>query len=67
MTTEFIDLKENMTAEQALKRIRKIGTDSETIYTCYVLTEKRILKGIINIKDILIAPKEKLIKELMEI
>ena len=34
MTTEFIDLKENMTAEQALKRIRKIGTDSETIYTC---------------------------------
>ena len=66
MTTEFIDLKENMTAEQALKRIRRIGTDSETIYTCYVLTEKRILKGIINIKDILIAPKEKLIKELME-
>ena len=66
MTTEFIDLKENMIAEQALKRIRKIGTDSETIYTCYVLTEKRILKGIINIKDILIAPKEKLIKELME-
>ena len=66
MTTEFIDLNENMTAEQALKRIRKIGTDSETIYTCYVLTEKRILKGIINIKDILIAPKEKLIKELME-
>ena len=66
MTTEFIDLKETMTAEQALKRIRKIGTDSETIYTCYVLTEKRILKGIINIKDILIAPKEKLIKELME-
>ena len=66
MTTEFIDLKENMTAEQALKRIIKIGTDSETIYTCYVLTEKRILKGIINIKDILIAPKEKLIKELME-
>ena len=34
MTTEFIDLKENMTAEEALKRIRKIATDSETIYTC---------------------------------
>ena len=66
MTTEFIDLKEDMTIEQALDRIRQIGTDSETIYTCYVLTEKRILKGIINIKDILIAPKEKLIKELME-
>ena len=66
MTTEFIDLKENMTAEEALKRIRKIATDSETIYTCYVLDEQRILKGIINIKDILLSKKETQIGSLME-
>ena len=66
MTTEFIDLKENMTVEEALKRIRKIGTDSETIYTCYVLNEERILKGIINIKDILLSKKETKIGTLME-
>ena len=66
MTTEFIDLKENMTTAEAIKRIRKIGTDSETIYTCYVLDEKRILKGIINIKDILLESKEAKIGELME-
>ena len=66
MTTEFIDLKENMTVEEALKRIRKIGVDSETIYTCYVLNEERILKGIINIKEILLSKKETLIKNLME-
>ena len=66
MTTEFIDLKENMTVEDALKRIRKIGVDSETIYTCYVLNEERILKGIINIKEILLSKKETLIKNLME-
>ena len=66
MTTEFIDLKENMTIEEALKRIRKIGTDSETIYTCYVLDEERILKGIINIKDILLSKKETKIGSLME-
>ncbi len=66
MTTEFIDLKENMTVEQALKRIRKIGVDSETIYTCYVLNTERILKGIINIKEILLSKKETLIKNLME-
>ena len=58
MTTEFIDLKEDMTVEEALKRIRKIGVDSETIYTCYVLNSERILKGIINIKDILLSKKE---------
>ena len=66
MTTEFIDLRENMTIEQALDRIRKIGTDSETIYTCYVLDKDRILKGIIDIKDILLAKEDSLIRDLME-
>ena len=66
MTTEFIDLKETMTVEQALQRIRKIGLDSETIYTCYVLSENRILQGIINIKDILLSKKQTIIKDLME-
>ena len=66
MTTEFIDLKEDMTAEEALKRVRKIGVDSETIYTCYVLSSERILKGIINIKDILLSRKETPIGTLME-
>ena len=66
MTTEFIDLKEDMTAEEALKRVRKIGVDSETIYTCYVLSAERILKGIINIKDILLSKKETKIGTLME-
>ena len=66
MTTEFIDLKENMTVEEALKRIRKIGVDSETIYTCYVLDDERILKGIINIKEILLSSKETKIGTLME-
>ena len=66
MTTEFIDLKEDMTAEEALKRVRKIGVDSETIYTCYVLSSQRILKGLINIKDILLSKKETKIGTLME-
>ena len=65
MTTEFVDLKENMTAEQALERIRDIGIDSETIYNCYVLNKNRVLLGIVNIKEILISKKETLIKDLM--
>mgnify|MGYP004476874567 CR=1 FL=1 len=66
MTTEFIDLKENMTVEQAIKRIRQIGTDSETIYTSYVLSTNRILEGILDIQDLLLAPKDKIIKDLMD-
>ena len=66
MTTEFIDLTENMTIEDALERIRQIGTDTETIYTCYVLGENRILKGIISIKDLLLAKEDSLISDIME-
>ena len=66
MTTEFIDLKEKMTIEDALERIRKIGTDSETIYTCYVLDQKRKLKGIINIKELLLAKENTLVSDIME-
>ena len=66
MTTEFIDLKENMTIEQALDRIHQIGTNSETIYTCYVLGKNRKLQGIISIKDLLLAKEESLIEDNME-
>lgn len=65
MTTEFVDLKEAMTVEEALERIRSIGLDSETIYNCYVLNRNRVLLGIINIKDILISKPGSLIKDLM--
>ena len=65
MATEFIDLKETMTVEQALQRIRDIGIDSETIYNCYVLNRNRVLLGMINIKEILISKKEQIIKDLM--
>ncbi len=66
MTTEFVDLKETMTVEQALQRIREKGIDSETIYTSYVLDDSRKLVGLINIKDILLAKPDTIIKNIME-
>lgn len=66
MTTEFVDLKESMTVEQALKTIRKIGLDKETIYYCYVLTAKRTLVGIIDLKKLVISDKNENLKDIME-
>ncbi len=66
MTTEFVDLKETMTVERALQRIREKGIDSETIYTSYVLDDSRKLVGLINIKDILLAKPDTIIKNIME-
>lgn len=66
MTTEFIDLKINMTVEKAFEKIKKIGLDKETIYTCYVLDIKREIIGIVTVKDLLLADRDVLIKDIME-
>ena len=66
MTTEFVDLEKEMTVEEALERIKELAINSETIYTCYVLDKLGKLVGTVNIKDILIADREKKIEELMD-
>lgn len=66
MTMEYVDLKRNMTVEQAFDRIRAIGVEKETVYTCYVTDSRRKLKGIVTVKDLLLAPKTEVIRDIME-
>ena len=66
MTTEFIDLKQTMTVNDAFDRIRKTGLDKETIYTCYVTDDTRRLEGIVTVKDLLLSPKETQLSDIME-
>ena len=66
MTTEFIDLKVNMTVEKAFEKIKKIGLDKETIYTCYVLDTRREIIGIVTVKHLLLSDRDVLIKDIME-
>ena len=65
MTTEYIDLKEGMTVEDAFKRIRKVGMDKETIYTCYVVDAKRLLDGVVSVKTLLLAEAADKIGDIM--
>ena len=66
MTTEFISLRPDMTAEMAIKRIRRTGVDKETIYTCYVNDENNKLIGITTVKDLLLANDDDIVRDLME-
>lgn len=66
MTTEFIILRPDMTAEMAIKRIRRTGVDKETIYTCYVNDKNNKLIGITTVKDLLLAADDEIVKDLME-
>ena len=66
MTTEYVSLRPNMTVEEAILRIRRTGVDKETIYTCYV-TSDRTLIGLVTVKDLLLAQDDaQHISELME-
>ena len=65
MTVEYVDLKENMTVEDAIARIRKIGMDSETINICYVLDAKRKLVGTVALRYLLISPGDAVISDIM--
>ncbi len=65
MTVEYIDLKENMTVEDAIARIRQKGMDSETINICYVLDATRKLVGTVALRYLLISPSDAVIGEIM--
>ena len=57
MTTEYVSLRPSMTIAEALQRIRRTGVDKETIYTCYVTKERRLI-GTVSVKDMLLCPDE---------
>jgi magnesium transporter len=61
-----MDLREHMTVEEAIEKIRREGIDKETIYNCYILDSGRVLKGVITVKDLLLAPLGTVVGDIME-
>ena len=66
MTTEFIEFKENMTIQDGFEKIRKTGLKKETVYYAYVVDKSRKLLGLVDVKEMLIADRDKSITEIME-
>lgn len=65
MTVEYVDLKENLTVEGAIARIRRVGLDSETINICYVLDAQRKLLGTVALRYLLLSESDETIGEIM--
>ena len=66
MTTEYLDMKEDLTVKDALKIVRKRGKDAETVYTVFVRDSKRNLKGTINLDDLIFADEDEVLSEIMD-
>ena len=65
MNVDYIALNKDMTVEDAIMKIRQVGLNRETIYTCYV-TEKKHLIGVVDIKDLLTTGESRIIEEIMD-
>ena len=55
MTTEYIALAPDLTAEEAIAKLRRLASEAETIYYLYILDENRTLSGVVSLRELLIA------------
>ena len=65
MTVEYVSLKESLTVNQAIERIRAVGLDSETINICYVLDARRELIGTVALRYLLLSRGDERIADIM--
>ncbi|MBE9047294.1 magnesium transporter [Pleurocapsales cyanobacterium LEGE 10410] len=65
MTPEYISLKENLTVSQTLERIRSLANASEVVYYLYVTDASRHLKGIVSLRDLVVAAPDTTLSEIM--
>lgn len=66
MTTDYAWLPPSLTASEALDRLRLQAPESETIYYIFVLDDQHRLLGVLSLRDLILAPRHALIRDLME-
>jgi magnesium transporter len=66
MTPDFVKVRKNWTCLQALKHLRWIAIDKETIYYLYVVNDDNQLTGVVSLKSVVLAMQEQTLSELAE-
>lgn len=65
MTTDYAALPENITVQAALEQLRKMAPDRETIYYVYILDADRRLRGMVSLRDLILAKPTTPISEIV--
>ena len=65
MTTEFVYFRKEDSVREAFERIRSVGFVKETVYTCYV-TDNRRLVGRVSLLDLVVADEDAVIEDIMD-
>ncbi|MBE6114843.1 MAG: magnesium transporter [Erysipelotrichaceae bacterium] len=66
MSTDFVELAQEDTIEKAMKKIKAQRKIAETVNYCYITDTHGVLVGCISLRDILFAPSNSLIGDVME-
>jgi magnesium transporter len=65
MTSDYVTLSPDLTARQAIEKLRQEAPDKETIYHAYVIDEHRRLLGVVSLRELILAPGGRKVQELM--
>jgi magnesium transporter len=65
MTTEYVSVRPDLTAEQAIEELRRRSDEAETIYYVYVRDKDDQLIGVFSLRDLVIAKPETPITQFM--
>lgn len=65
MTTSFLTLRPGMTAQEAIEALRAWNPDDEMPYYLFVVDRERRLVGVVSLRQLLVAPPDRLIGQIM--
>ena len=65
MTTEYIEMKEDVKVKDAIETIRVKGKDAETVYTIFVRDSRRTLTGTVDLDDLIFAKEDEVLSDIM--
>ncbi|MHB1001776.1 MAG: magnesium transporter [Armatimonadota bacterium] len=65
MTTDYVSIRDSMTADLTIQHLRELKPDAETIYYLYVTTDDDSLVGVISLRDLIIAAPDITVSDFM--
>lgn len=66
MTTEFVALEENLSAQEAVEALRQLAPDAETVYYVYVIDEASRLRGVMSLRELIVAGSQTPLTDIMQ-
>mgnify|MGYP000285987930 CR=1 FL=1 len=65
MTTEYISVRKDVTAQEAIEILRATAPDAETVYYVYVVNEQNQLVGVVSLRELILSAPRTRVADIM--